>query len=336
MIVSNLSAQTEVAMNLKRKTIGRTFNGSQLAEEKDKSEINQRFTLSSGNTALFNLEYISADEVAEKTFVQLVVNGRDQSGLTEASLKDITRTIKLQQFFPAIGRQIGDKIEILDGSRRRAAALLCNVGLTVLVTQAELSIDDARQLAADIQTAKEHNLREVGLRLLQLRESGFSQKEIAELEKLSAAKVTRAIQAASVPAEMISVFPVQSELNYPDYKLLLDVYAQISKQSISLESLLDKVNEEKKNIEDFDELAPDEVKNMLIAIFKKTLKSALSQDQQKKALVSPLWSFAEKDIYARKRVKERSFSYEFNRMPKAFQEELDRVIQVVMRKHFQE
>lgn len=322
-------------MNLKRKTIGRTFNGSQLTEEKDKYEVNQRFTLTSGKAALFNLEYIPADEVAEKTFVQLVVNGRDQSGLTEASLKDITRTIKLQQFFPAIGRQIGDKIEILDGSRRRAAALLCNVGLSVLVTHADLTIEDARQLAADIQTAKEHNLREVGLRLLHLRDSGLSQKEIAELEKLSTAKVTRAIQAASVPAEMISVFPVQSELNYPDYKLLLDVHTQISKQSVSLESLLDKVNDEKKKIENLDELASDEVKNIIIAIFKQTLKYALSNEQQKKALVSPLWSFAEKDAYARKRVKDRSFSYEFNRMPKAFQEELDRVIQVVMRKHFQ-
>lgn len=84
--------------------------------------------------------------------------------------------------------------------------MLSKVGLTVLVTQAELSIDDARQLAADIQTAKEHNIREIGLRLLKLRENGMSQKEIAEVERLSAAKVTRAIQAASVPSEIVAIF----------------------------------------------------------------------------------------------------------------------------------
>lgn len=83
-------------MNTKRKTIGRTFNGTQLSTEPVKKFDNQRFTLSSGKTAVFNLEHISAENVAEKTFVQLVVNGREQNSLTEASLSDITRTIRLQ------------------------------------------------------------------------------------------------------------------------------------------------------------------------------------------------------------------------------------------------
>ncbi len=59
-----------------------------------------------------------------------------------------------------------------------------------MVTEEHLSADEARQLAKDIQTAKEHNLREIGLRLIALKESGFNQKEIAELEGLSQAKVT--------------------------------------------------------------------------------------------------------------------------------------------------
>lgn len=61
-----------------------------------------------------------------------------------------------------------------------------------MVTEEHLSADEARQLAKDIQTAKEHNLREIGLRLIALKESGFNQKEIAELEGLSQAKVTGA------------------------------------------------------------------------------------------------------------------------------------------------
>lgn len=35
----------------------------------------------------------------------------------------ITRTIKLQQFFPAIGREVDGRIEVLDGTRRRAACI---------------------------------------------------------------------------------------------------------------------------------------------------------------------------------------------------------------------
>ncbi len=93
-----------------------------------------------------------------------------------------------------------------------------------MVTEEHLSADEARQLAKDIQTAKEHNLREIGLRLIALKESGFNQKEIAELEGLSQAKVTpRALQAAAVPQDLISLFPVQSELSFSDYKLLLEV-----------------------------------------------------------------------------------------------------------------
>ncbi|WAH61956.1 ParB N-terminal domain-containing protein (plasmid) [Pseudomonas silvicola] len=66
----------------------------------------------------------------EKTYVVMETNGRDQSGLTPESLRDIIRTIKLQQFFPAIGvkRTVSLK-KILDGSRRRAAALHCKTGL---------------------------------------------------------------------------------------------------------------------------------------------------------------------------------------------------------------
>lgn len=48
LIVSNLSVQIEVAMNTKRKTIGRTFNGSQISTDDERAIINQRFTLSSG------------------------------------------------------------------------------------------------------------------------------------------------------------------------------------------------------------------------------------------------------------------------------------------------
>lgn len=59
----------------------------------------------------------------------------------------------------------------------------------------------------DIQTAKEHNIREIGLRLLSLKESGLNQKEIAEQEGLSQAKVTRAVQAATVPQELIDLPP---------------------------------------------------------------------------------------------------------------------------------
>ncbi|PJX34367.1 ParB family protein, partial [Klebsiella sp. B-Nf7] len=100
-----------------------------------------------------------------------------------------------------------------------------------------------RQLAKDIQTAKEHNLREIGLRLIALKESGFNQKEIAELEGLSQAKVTRALQAAAVPQDLIALFPVQSELSFSDYKILLEVNEKLSEKGLTPEELIQSVSD---------------------------------------------------------------------------------------------
>ena len=66
--------------------------------------------------------------------------------LSRESVTDISRTIKLQ-FFPAIGREVNGRIEILDGTRRRAACIYNNVKFEILVTKDDIDLADARQLA---------------------------------------------------------------------------------------------------------------------------------------------------------------------------------------------
>ncbi|HGN0870309.1 ParB family chromosome partitioning protein [Providencia alcalifaciens] len=322
-------------MQVKRKTIGRTLSAAPLPQISNEQEKHsQRFVLKSGKSALFYLEHIPAEELADKTFVRFSVNGRDQNALTPESLVDITRTIKLQQFFPAIGFRQNGKIEILDGSRRRAAALLCNVGLTILVTDLEISSDDARQLASDIQTAKEHNLREIGLRLLQLRDKGMSQKEIALYENLSAAKVTRAIQAASVPEYLVSLFPVQAELSYSDYKFLLKIESLIITKDLQREKIVQDTNERIDALIDKRQITSDELKKVILDVLKDITENFASNKKQNGTIISPLWAFDDKNTYARKRIKDRGFSYEFNRVPKQLQDELDKVITSLMNDFF--
>lgn len=321
-------------MQAKRKTIGRTLSATSLTHLSIVQDHVQRFILKSGKSAPFYLIQVPANELVERTFVRFLVNGRDQNALTAESLIDITRTIKLQQFFPAIGRRIGDKIEILDGSRRRAAALLCHVGLSVLVTDSEISSDDARQLAVDIQTAKEHNLREIGLRLLQLREKGMTQKEIALLEDMSAAKVTRAIQAASVPEDIVALFPIQSELSYSDYKTLLTIEQLIQTKSLVRYEIIDQLNKKLSELIENRKIASDELKKVILKTLKNITEQLASKNKREANSVIPLRRFDDKNIYARKRVKERGFSYEFNRVPKQLQDELDKAIHAVMEGYF--
>lgn len=319
-------------MSSKRTTIGRTFTQSLHKDSTEDEVYTQRFTLASGKTASFKLIRVEADNVEIDTFVTLETNGRDQSALTPESLRDITRTLKLQQFFPAIGRRLPQGIEILDGSRRRAGAIIEKVGLNVLVTESDISASDARQLAADLQTAKEHNLREIGLRLQILRENGMTQKEIAQSEMLSEAKVTRAIQAASVPSEMLAPFPVQSELTYPDFKLLLDIHQQLIMKQIRVDDVVEKVNESKATLSDG--LVADEAKSAIIQHFRSVTTMMLENPAKQKTITTSLWNFGVKDKFARRKTKGRLLSYEFNRLPKEVQDELDLVIQNTIEKHF--
>ncbi len=225
-----------------------------------------------------------------------------------------------------------ERIEILDGSRRRAAALHCKTGLDVLVTDAAITSDEARKLAQDIQTAREHNLREVGMRLLALKEGGLSQKEIAENQGLSQAKVTRALQAASVPADLISLFPNQSELTYPDYKALLQASDKLSETGQSVDALINAISAEIDVVRARENLAEDELKNNILRLIRQGSQTLIKEPEKDKTTAIALWSFADKDRFARKKTRGRMFSYEFNRQSKELQDELDKVISETLKK----
>ncbi|EEN2149378.1 ParB/RepB/Spo0J family partition protein, partial [Salmonella enterica] len=195
------------------------------------------FTLKSGKQAKFVKTVVLSGEIESKTFVDASVNGRDQAMLSRESVTDISRTIKLQQFFPAIGREVNGRIEILDGTRRRAACIYNNVKFEILVTKDDIDLADARQLAKDIQTAREHSLRELGKRLEVTYGTSMTKEEIALAENISSAKVTRAFQAASVPDEMISVFPIINDISLSDYQFLLKLSEEANHKKTSVKEL---------------------------------------------------------------------------------------------------
>ncbi|MFX2610904.1 ParB family protein [Enterobacter mori] len=316
-------------MKTPRPIIGRTLGENSLVSSR--SEGSQRFTLASGNKAIFQVEVIGNDQIGERTYVDQSINGRDQSALTPESLEDITRTLPFQQFHPAIGRLVGERIEILDGSRRRASALLCGSDLKVMYTRSEISAEDARQLAADLQTAKEHNLREIGIRLQALKDSGLTQKDIAKLERMSESKVTRAIQAASVPQELLAVFPIQSELNYPDYKFLQNAVEVAAKRKISLEHLISQVALDAAALRE-QNLAPEDLKNELVNSYRQNVISMVPKPAAQRVVTENLREYEDSRIYAKKKTdtKSRKIVYEFSRMNKEIQDKLDEAIRKIL------
>lgn len=286
------------------------------------------FTLKSGKQAKFVSTVVLSGDIESKTFVDPSVNGRDQTMLTPESVSDISRTIKLQQFFPAIGREVNGRIEILDGTRRRAACIFNQTKFEILVTKDEISIADARQLATDIQTAREHSLRELGKRFEVMYGNGMTKDDIARAENISPAKVTRAFQAAAVPDEMVAVFPVINDISLADYQLLLQVAEDAKVKGVSVPELMEKVQ---KRVAEADGASLD--KKKILAIIGAESKS-LKQVQVKQFETEKLCEFPDRHQYARKKTdqKKRLVVYEFSRISPAVQAEIDDAIKKIMEK----
>ncbi|AWP35234.1 ParB/RepB/Spo0J family partition protein [Pantoea vagans] len=311
--------------------LGRQLGNSSFSKMMTESDSERVFTLKSGAQARFVLTRILHDDIEAQTFVDATVNGRDQAFLTPESVSDISRTIKLQQFFPAIGREVEGRTEILDGSRRRAACLYNGTAFEVLVTRDELSLSDARQLATDIQTAREHTLRELGKRLKLMYPADMNQSDIAAAEGLSAAKVTRAFQAASVPEDVISVFPSVSELSISDYQVLLDVTERARAIGISAVQLAGNVRVRMEG-EAYDDRTDPAFKTKIISYFRAESAEPKKESVSKKVVTEKLAEFADKKQFARKKTDsdKRLVTYEFSRLSAACQAELDAAVRSVI------
>ena len=311
--------------------LGRQLGNSSFSKMMSESDSERVFTLKSGAQARFVLTKFLHDDIEAQTFVDAAVNGRDQAFLTRESVSDISRTIRLQQFFPAIGREVDGRTEILDGSRRRAACLYNGTAFEVLVTRDALSLSDARQLAADIQTAREHTLRELGKRLKLMYPADMNQADIAAAEGLSAAKVTRAFQAAAVPEEMIAVFPSVSELSISDYQILLEVTERARARGISTEELTGRVRARIESDAHHDR-ADLTYKTKIVSYFRAESAEPKKGSAGKKVVTEKLAEFADKKQFARKKTDsdKRVVTYEFSRLSAACQAELDAAVRSVI------
>ncbi len=202
----------------------------------------------------------------------------------------------------------------------------------MLVTDDEITLSDAKALATSLQSVKEHSLREIGLRLERDKETYFkeygeklTQAELAKRHGLSQSKVSKALQAATVDNDLISVFPDISLLNHSDYKILLSTQALLGDQLCDFtEDLKSKANE----LKIAKGLIKEDLKDMLSKLIANESRSF--KPSVDKAVVTTLIKFENKDQFARKKVKGRNFSYEFGRIPKQIQEKLDTAINEVL------
>lgn len=166
-----------------------------------------------GREVKFTLETLVAGTVAGLTRVW-EGNERDQSLLSEDSLDDLIPSFLLNgQQNPAFGRRVNNVIEVADGSRRRMTAILTDSDYRILVGELDDEQMDALcKLGNDYRptSAFERGIR-YGKRLKN--EFGGNISALAEAENISRKIITRCMNTAGLPHEVMALFSHPGELS---------------------------------------------------------------------------------------------------------------------------
>lgn len=324
----------------KTKKITRTPIGRDLAfmdlqaPLKDIDASEKSWQLESGKYIKYKEKFFSYEDLINHVEVDFKINGRLQEHLKPENLTDITSTIDRVQYKNIVLRKLpNQKWEVLEGSRRLAGALLKKVGLRAdCIDDVTISRLDAMALADEMRYSKEHNLYELGKRWLDLKNDSsypLDQKEIADKFNVSEAKVSRAIQAASVRDELMLLFPDVNELAFNQFKQLLAIqkYHETHDESV-LFALIDEAKN--KQAHEWKNLSNEVLTRYLFEHFN------LADLTNKKPLfeINPLLVFSDKNSYARKKSAERKVHYEFSRVKNEALVEIEQAIQKILAKHY--
>lgn len=166
-----------------------------------------------GRDVLFKLRVIAAEAVERATMV-FSGNERDQELLSENSLGDILPTFKTAgQQFPAIGRDINGVVEIADGSRRRAAAIMA--GRSYRVLTGDLTDDEMKWLTKLGNDYTPPSAYERGKRYARMLKNDYDNNlsALATAEGISRRVLTRYVKTAMLPIEVIKAFSVPNDLS---------------------------------------------------------------------------------------------------------------------------
>jgi len=215
-----------MAPKLKFTKIGRNIH---MDTELEPVSFAKQFQLKSGRTVAFDYIKVAAADVGKVTYVD-DHNIRIGEELTRESLAAIIESIKTNQFQLVIAQKIGDNYSVLDGSRRRQAAIFAEVGLEMLYCSEQLNKVEVKQIVKDISTFEKFSLRDLGRYFAQLLESdeSITYNKIAEMEGLNKGVISKAISAWSVPVEIIGLFPIPRDITYQQFAQLSKIIAKLA------------------------------------------------------------------------------------------------------------
>ncbi|KAA0547747.1 ParB/RepB/Spo0J family plasmid partition protein [Citrobacter braakii] len=166
-----------------------------------------------GRDVAFTLETVVPHMIDKATMVW-AGNERDQGLLTQAALDDLIPSFLTSgQQNPAFGRKISGIIEIADGSRRRQTAIFTSSEYRVLV--GELDDEQMAWLSEIGNDYRPTSAYERGKRYARRLENEFdgNVSKLAEDEGVDRKIITRCVNTARLPREIIGLFSHPGELS---------------------------------------------------------------------------------------------------------------------------
>ena len=178
-----------------------------------------------GRDVRFTLETIPGDKIEAESKVW-VNNERDQTLLTEEALDDLIPSFLVSgQQSPAFGRKVADVIEVADGSRRRMTAMLTACDFRILV--GDLDDEQMGSLSKLGNDYRPTSAYERGHRYIKRlnNEFGGNISALSEAENISRKIISRCMNTAKLPRELMALFSHPGELSARSGDALSKVFA---------------------------------------------------------------------------------------------------------------
>lgn len=178
-----------------------------------------------GRDVRFTLETIPGDKIETESKVW-VNNERDQTLLTEEALDDLIPSFLVSgQQSPAFGRKVADVIEVADGSRRRMTAMLTACDFRILVGD----LDDEQmgslsKLGNDYRPTSAYERGHRYIKRLNT-EFGGNISSLSEAENISRKIISRCMNTAKLPRELMALFSHPGELSARSGDALSKIFA---------------------------------------------------------------------------------------------------------------
>lgn len=193
------------------------------------------------NDEVFDLVLVPSSLIDQETTI-IATNERNQKYLNKFSLNDLLPSITEDgQNTPALGQSVTKTIdgkdvttiEVIDGSRRRAACKLAQKDFYIYVSKNKFDSNLSEKLSRTANLTKTISFLEKGEKYLDYINSRKfkSCSEIAAHEKISNAIVTQAVKAAKLPTWLLSIFPAPSELGKTTFNNIHKIYENIAPEN---------------------------------------------------------------------------------------------------------